>query len=219
VRRTLASRCEKTEKLTASECLQSSSRLPIIVAMKMWLRTDAEQRDEQSPRQGRSVNPTSPGLPWSRRRPVSTMSLRSKNPADHALRRDAACRRSAAADCARCSALDQPHSLAHAEDSLRRGAARYARFSVLDQRHSSADISPLSIGYPLPHLQLSPQQFSQKIPRFPAISNRNWLANRSYRKHTTNPRLTGTRIAYCGTVEFPNIDAKMNRQGAPHASA
>ena len=117
---------------------------------------------------------------------------------------------------------------------LRRGAACCARCSEADQHLPLASTSPfLAIAYALPylqHLQLSPQQFGQKIPRFSAISNRNWLANRSHRKHTTKPCLTGTRIAHFASRTVPqdthydapeslNIDAKMHHRGAPHASA
>ena len=179
------------------------------------------------------------------------MSLPLKNRPDYALHRAAACRRSTAVDCARCSAVDQLHSLAdcdspwsrrwpissgtppteiRADHSLRRGAACCARFSVPDQRRSLANTSPqLAMAYAVPYLRLPPQQFSQKIPRFPAIPNRNWLANRSYRKHTTKPCLTETRIAHVASRTVPqdthydapeslNIDAKMHCQGAPHAA-
>jgi len=44
------------------------------------------------------------------------------------------------------------------------------------------------------------------------ISNRNWAKNRSYRKHTTKPCLTGARIAYCDARGNSVAKALSNRE-------
>src|SRR5271156_6174220 len=112
--------------------------------MKICLRTNAERGGEQSPRQDCSVNPASSDSPRSPLWRVSSGTPTTKNPADHPLRRGAAC-------CARLSAGDQCHSL--------------------DVHFSNG-------------------------------SNRFWPANRSSRKQTIKPRLTGARTAQC-RAQFP----------------
>jgi hypothetical protein len=98
--------------------LPSASQLPIIVAMNFLFRTEAEHGSEQSPRQQYcSVNSALPNSscsrrrlralahtlsPWSPRRSLSLGMPPTKNPADHPLRRGAAC-------CARCDQPDQRH--------------------------------------------------------------------------------------------------------------
>jgi hypothetical protein len=190
--------------------------------MKIRFRTDVEQGGERLPRQLRSVNPMSP---WSPRGPVSSGTPPTQNPADKFLRRGAAfcarfsaaeeflrtgaacCARFSAADeslrrgagacalfasrassrgCARCSAVDQRHSLADPKDFLRRGTACCARRSLSDRRHPLADSRSIAaIRLPL-----------VVCPQFDHLSNRNWPTNRSYRKQTIKPCLTGTRIAH-----------------------
>ena len=112
--------------------------------MKICLRTNAERGGEQSPRQDCSVNPASSDSPRSPLWRVSSGTPTTKNPADHPLRRGAAC-------CARLSAGDQCHSL--------------------DVHFSNG-------------------------------SNRFWPANRSSRKQTIKPGLTGARTAQC-RAQFP----------------
>jgi len=56
---------EEFEKLTACTSLHSYSQLPIIVAMKIWFRTDAQQGGEQSRR--RHCSARSPHFAFARK--------------------------------------------------------------------------------------------------------------------------------------------------------
>ena len=123
----------KFEKNTARKSLPSASQLPIIVPMKIWLRTEAERGGEQSARQHSSANPTSPKSPWSLQHPVSSDTSPAKDPADH-------------------------------RPTIYQAGSSH---SPLATRHCSH------------------------------ISNRFWPANRSCRKQTIKPCLTGARTAQC----------------------
>ena len=135
------------EKNTARESLHSSSRLPIIIVMKIWFWIGAEHD----------------GPPPERY----------------------------------CSA----HSKARAVDFLRRGAACCARFSVSDQRHPLADTRSLTaVTSPRKYQarRTSTKTFPtpekrRELPHFSGISNRFWPKNRSYRKQTIKPCLTGAK--------------------------
>jgi hypothetical protein len=94
----------KFEKNTARKSLPSASQLPIIVPMKIWFRTEAEQGGQQSPQQHRSTNPTSLKSPWSPQRPVAS-STPAENRAEDFLGRGAA-------RWARFSLSEQRHPLA-----------------------------------------------------------------------------------------------------------
>ena len=131
----IALRTKRTQ--APSPCLPPLNFLSL-VTMNFSLTTGAEHGGEQLRRQHSSANPTSSKSPCSARSSVSLGMPQMKNPADHPLRRGAAC-------CARSSASDQRHSL---------------------DVHFSG-------------------------------SNRNWPKNRSRRKQTIKPCLTGTRIAQC----------------------
>jgi hypothetical protein len=159
----------------------------------MWIGVGAEQDGEHSPRQHCSVNPP---LPWSPRGPVTSGTPPIKNPADDFLRRGAAC-------CARFSVVDQ---------SLRRGTACCARRCAADQRRSLAPTR--SIPAVASCLRFQPRPANPRTSPEPekrvetahhcGISNRFWPKNRSYRKQTIKPRLTGSRIARCAESELPS---------------
>ena len=132
-----------------------------------------EQRGEQGPRL--SVVTTAPGSPWWSRSVASSRTPPTENRADH---------------------------------SLRRGAARCARFRGADQRCLLAVTrSARAVAYwlrflPLPAGQQNAPETKQpsKTVQFPDISNRHRLKNRSCRKQTTKPCLTGARTAQCGAL-------------------
>jgi len=166
----------------------------MIVAMKIGLRTEAEQSGEQSPQQDSSVNPPSPRQHRTAD-PISPWSLRSRN----------------------SNVLPPTQNLA--DRSLRRGAACCARSSAADQRYPLADARSMrAFADPLPYNVGSiPQHFAPKIAHFPHISTRNWSKSRSHTKQTTKPPLPGTRIGHCHSPESLNIHPKIHLPGAPHA--
>jgi hypothetical protein len=153
--------------------------------MKIRFRTDVERSGEQSRRQQCSVNPTSS---WSPRGLVSSGIPPTQNPADHSLRRGAAC-------CARFSAADQ---------SLRRGAGAWALFASRMSSRGCARRSVSDRRHPLANSGSRPAIRLPLIicPQFDYISNRNWPTNRSYRKQKRKPCLTGTGIARCDSSEL-----------------
>jgi len=162
--------------LTTSKSLPSASELPIIVPMKMWIGIGAEQDGEQSPQQHCSVNPP---LSWSPRGPVSGYMPPTQNPTGQPPRRGTAC-------CARCSAADQRHSL-----TASRTVPSVASWLRLQPQPTSSRTLPAR------EKRIETAQCS-------AISNRFWPKNRSYRKQTIKPRLTGSRIAQCAASELPS---------------
>jgi hypothetical protein len=138
-----------------------------------------EQGGEQSRWQHRSVNPTSPQSPQAGRR----------TPADHFLRRGAA----ACALFASRTIQRDPHF------GSRMSSRGCARCSTADQRSSFAGANPRQFqSQPLPYIPPLPPQFGRETGQLSGVSNRNCPTNRSYTKHTTKPRLTGTRIARGG---------------------
>jgi hypothetical protein len=149
-----------------------------------------EQRGEQWPRL--SVVTTAPGSPWCSRSIASSRTPPTENRADHSLRRGAGA----------CALF-----------ASRMSSRGCARFTVADQRPSLA--AARSTPAVLPWLRFLPQPAGQqnapatkqpsKIVRVPDISNRNWLKNRSYRKQTTKPCLTGARTAQCDAIFFPDF--------------
>jgi hypothetical protein len=161
------------EKSTASDPLHSSSLLPIIVVMKIWLRIGAEQCGEQARRQHCSVNLASP------RPPLPSRTLPAGKRASRSLRRGAARRRSAAVDCAPRTVADQGHPLANSR-SVPAVALRPFRVPPTGPRTAPATKKLL------------------KTERFfrsgHTISNRFWCENRSCRKQTIKPCLTGARM-------------------------
>ncbi len=200
----------KFEKNTARESLPSASQLPIIVPMKIWFRTEDEQGGEQSPRQHRSVNPTSPKSPRSPQCPVSSDTSPTKDPAKDFPRRGAA-------RCARFSAADQHHPLAparplpalappapsrpqptasHLLTGLRQGTA----LAVPNSAQTSGVSTPEARGLNSPTIYQTGSSHSPlDICHCSNISNRFWPANRSCRKQTNKPCLTGARTAQCRT--------------------
>jgi hypothetical protein len=139
--------------------------------MKIWFRTDPEegsgQADEQSRRQDCYVDSMSL---WPLLWPVSSGTPLIENRADHSLRRAAAC-------SARCSAADVHHPLA---DACSTSAAIHPRHFT---RNAAARRLLAQLKKRVETAQLSGK------------SNRNWPTNRSYRKQTIKPSLTGTRTA------------------------
>jgi hypothetical protein len=162
--------------LTTSKSLPSASELPIIVPMKMWIGIGAEQDGEQSPRQHCSVNRP---LSWSSRGPITSGAPPTKNPPDKSLRRGTAC-------CARCSPADRRQPLA-----ITRSIPAVASWLRFQPQLASPRTSPE------PEKRVETERSSD-------ISNRFWPKNRSYRKQTTKPRLTGSRIARCAASELPS---------------
>jgi hypothetical protein len=135
-----------------------------------WALQGSEQGGEQSRRQHRSVNPTPPQSP---RWPVSSGTPPAEIRAENSLRRGTAC-------CARCSVADERYALANSRSIS--AVAPMRQFQL----------------QPLPYIPPLPPQFGRETGQLSGISNRNWPTNRSYTKHTTKPRLTGTRIARGG---------------------
>ena len=168
--------------LPAGKCSPQNSLVFVVPTsyhsvMRIWFRTAPEQggneTDEQSRRQHRRVNPTwyrSLQWPVLSRTPI-------KNRADHALRRGAACRRSAALDCARCRAADVHHPLADACSTP----------VAIHPRHFTRNAAA--------RRQLAQLKKRVETVQFSGISNRFWPKNRSYRKQTIKPLLTGARTA------------------------
>jgi hypothetical protein len=145
-------------------------QIPIIVAMKIWFRTLAEQGVPQTRPEDRPVPPPSS---WSPPYPVLSGTPPTQNPTESILRRGAAC-------CARCRAADQRHSLATSRSIP---AVSWLRFQQPPARPQTAPATQK----PRENGQLSDQ------------SNRFWPENRSYRKQTIKPCLTGARTAFSGS--------------------
>jgi hypothetical protein len=133
--------------------------------MKIWFRIGAEQGGEQSRRQNCSVN-------LAPRPPLSSRTLQAGK---------------------------------RTSRPLRRGAARCARFSAADQRYPLADTRSIPAVGPRRSFRVQPTgpetapaaKKLLKTERFfrsgHTTSNRCWCENRSYRKQTSKPHLTGAR--------------------------
>jgi hypothetical protein len=165
-------RMRKSEKNTARKSLPSASQLPMIVPMKIWFRTGAEQGGEQSPQQHRSANPTSPKSPWPPQRPFPSDTPPTKNPADHSLRRGVGA-------CAYFASPCSEHS--------RRGMSSWdcAPSNVSDQRRSLA------------HRRSVPVVALHRRMQFPDTSTRFCPKSRTCTKQTIKPCLPGARTAQC----------------------
>jgi hypothetical protein len=139
--------------------------------MKIWFTTDPEegsgQADEQSRQQDSYVDSMSL---WPLLWPVSSGTPLIENRADHSLRRGAAC-------CARYSAADVHHLSADA----------CATPTPVDPRHFERNVAA--------RRQVVQPKTCAENGQFSDISNRFWPKNRSYRKQTIKPRLTGARTA------------------------
>jgi hypothetical protein len=146
--------------------------------MKIRFRTGAVPRSDQ--RNERSVEqpsrqqqnwPVTPPSTRSLESPVSTRTPPAENSADRSLRRGAAC-------CARCNAADQNRPLATSRSMP--GIAYRLQFRLQPAGKRTA---------------LAARE-SRKNLQFSGISNRFCAKNRSYRKQTIKPSLTGSRTDF-----------------------
>jgi hypothetical protein len=147
--------------------------------MKIWFRIDPDQGSEQSRRQHCSVNLALP------RPPLSSRTLQAGKRAGRSLRRGAVARafsasRASSRGCARFSVADKDHPLANSRSVPAVAPRRPFRVQPTGPRTAPATKKLL------------------KTERFfrsgHTTSNRFWCENRSYRKQTIKPCLTGARM-------------------------
>jgi len=137
--------------------------------MKIWFRTNPEHGSDKAGDQSRwQDRPVDPMSLWSLLCPVSSGTPLIENRADHSLRRGAAC-------CARYSAANVHHPSADA----------CATPAPVDPRHFKRNVAAR-------RQVVQPKTYAE-TGQFSYISNRFWPKNRSYRKQTIKPRLTGAR--------------------------
>ena len=189
---------KESGKYTHCKSLHFSRSLPIIITMKIWFRIGPDQGNEQDgpqpperyssadasvrfldrftllalTKEGRICEGSRFSGVWLPRSTLSSVSPPTKNPADHSLPRGA---------------------VSHLINGLRQGTASAVPHSAQDSGVSTPEAC--EVNRPTVN-QAGSGHSPLAIRHFSRISNRNWPKDRSYRKKTGKPCLTGARIAH-----------------------